>query len=107
MFLVLKLNSCKRMNNSRVSLFLLLSLNMIRSMVLQSSFIISGDVELDPEPKRISSNDFSICHLNLNSISAHNYAKGFLLKAYFAIHQFDIICISETLILVLLLMITI
>ena len=29
-------------------------------------------------------------------ISAHNYAKVFLLNAYIAIHKFDIICISET-----------
>ena len=41
-------------------------------------------------------NAFSICHWNLNSISAHNYAKIFLLKAYLAIHKFDIICISES-----------
>ena len=39
---------------------------------------------------------FSICHWNVNSISAHNYSKVFLLKAYIAIHKFDIICISET-----------
>ena len=28
--------------------------------------------------------------------STYNYAKAFLLKAYIAIHKFDIICISET-----------
>ena len=38
----------------------------------------------------------SIWHWNLNSISAHNYAKIYLLKAYIAIHKFDIICMSET-----------
>ena len=37
----------------------------------------------------------SICHWNLNSISVHSYAKMFLLKAYIAIHKFDIVCISE------------
>ena len=37
-----------------------------------------------------------ICHWNSNSLSAHNYAKIFLLKAYIAIHRFRIICISET-----------
>ena len=39
---------------------------------------------------------FSICHRNLNSVSAYNYAKLFFIKAYIAIHKFDIICISET-----------
>ena len=37
-----------------------------------------------------------ICHWNLNSISSHNYAKVFLLKVYVTIHNFDIICFSET-----------
>ena len=39
---------------------------------------------------------FSICHRNLNSVSAYKYAKVFFIKAYIAIHKFDIICISET-----------
>ena len=38
----------------------------------------------------------SICHWNLNSISAHDYSKLFLLKAYISLHKFDIICLSET-----------
>ena len=58
--------------------------------------LLSGDAELNPGPKRNYSNAFSICYWNLNSISAHNYAKVFFLKAYIAIHKFDIICISET-----------
>ena len=37
-----------------------------------------------------------MCHWNLNSLSAHNYIKSFLLKVYIAIHKFDIICLSET-----------
>ena len=39
---------------------------------------------------------FSIYHWNLNSISAHDYSKSFLLKAYIILHKFDIICSSET-----------
>ena len=38
----------------------------------------------------------SLCHRNLNSISAYNYAKLSLLKAYLLFHKFDIICLSET-----------
>ena len=54
--------------------------------------LLGGDVELNPGPKERSIKRF----LNLNGISAHNYAKIFLLKAYVAIHKFDITCITET-----------
>ena len=40
--------------------------------------------------------EISLCHWNLNSISAHNYIKLFLLKAYIPFHKFDIIYLSET-----------
>ena len=33
---------------------------------------------------------------NLNRISAHNYIKLSLLRAYLSTHKFDVICISET-----------
>ena len=51
---------------------------------------------LGGDGKQSTFNAFSICHWNLNSISAHDYAKTLLLKAYIAIYKFDIICISET-----------
>ena len=57
---------------------------------------LSGEVQLNPGPKNKSDVNFSICYWNLNSISAHNYAKVFLLKAYIAVYKFDITCISET-----------
>ena len=60
-----------------------------------SLLLLSGDVELNPGPKLNYSYAFSICHWNLNSISAHNYAQMFVFKAYIAIHKFDNICISE------------
>ena len=58
--------------------------------------VLSAGVELNPGPKRASTSNISICQWNLNSISAHNYTKLFLLKAYIAIPKFDIICLSET-----------
>ena len=58
--------------------------------------LMVDDVELNPGPKRASTRNISICHWNLNSISAHNYIKLFLRKAYISIHKFDIICFSET-----------
>ena len=96
-FLILKLNSCKRSNNSRVSPFLVVIIKTWLVKWFNSLLLsLSGDVELNPGQKRNYSNAFSVCHWNLNSISAHNYAKVFLLKAYIADHKFDIICISET-----------
>ena len=33
---------------------------------------------------------------DLTNISANDYSKSFLLKAYISVHKFDIICLSET-----------
>ena len=57
---------------------------------------LSGDVEFNPGRKPDSSQSFSICHWNLNSMLAHNYSKISLLTAYISIHGFDIICLPET-----------
>ena len=56
----------------------------------------SGDIEPNPGPKPNSCQRLSICHWNLNSISARNFIKLYLLKPYIAIHKFDVICLSET-----------
>ena len=34
--------------------------------------------------------------MNLKSITAHNFVKEYLLQAYNAIHNFDLICLSES-----------
>ena len=54
----------------------------------------SGNIEKNPGPK--PSQRFSVCHGNLNSISAHNFLKLSLLRAYITVHNFDVICLSET-----------
>ena len=54
------------------------------------------DVEVNPVPRTKATNTFSVCYCNLSSISAHNYLKVFLLKAYLTVHKFDIVCLSET-----------
>ena len=56
--------------------------------------LLSGDVEINLGPKRTPKESLSICHWNLNSIYAQNYVKWSLLRAYLAIHKFDIICLS-------------
>ena len=58
--------------------------------------MLCGDIELNPGPRPNSSQSFSICHWNLNSIAAHNFSKFSLLKAYNAIHNYDMLCLSET-----------
>ena len=66
------------------------------SVIFLYLFKLGGDVEENLEPKPSSDETFSICHWNLNSISAHNYIKLSLLRAYVSTHKFDAICISET-----------
>ena len=58
--------------------------------------LLCGDVEPNPGPKQNTAKKFTICHWNLNSIAAHNFAKLVLLKTYNSVHKFDIICLSET-----------
>ena len=57
---------------------------------------LSGDTQLNPGSKNKFNVNFSVCHWNLNSIAALNYAKVFFFEAYIAVYQFDIICISRT-----------
>ena len=58
--------------------------------------LLSGDVEINPGPRHNSGELFSICHWNLNTVSAYNYTKLSSLKAFIAVDKFDIICLSET-----------
>ena len=58
--------------------------------------LLSGDIKINPGPTRTPEANLSICHWNLNSISARNYIKLSLLRAYLVFHKFDIICVSET-----------
>ena len=58
--------------------------------------LLSGDIETNPGPKAISGQSFSICHWNLNSISAHNYTKISPVTAYALVPNVDIICLSVT-----------
>ena len=69
---------------------LILFFFLLKSLLL----LLSGDVEKNPGPK--SHSNLKVCHYNLNSLSSHNFAKVSSLKAYNAVHRYDIICISET-----------
>ena len=56
--------------------------------------LLSG--EINPGPKPSSRECLLICQWNLNSILVQSYTKVSLLTAYNLIHNFDIICVSET-----------
>ena len=38
----------------------------------------------------------TICNWNINNITAHNFIKVVLLKAYLSVHNVDILCLFET-----------
>ena len=58
--------------------------------------IMCGDIESNPGPLNESKKALSVCHWNLNGISTHSYIKLSMLEAYNALHNYDLICISET-----------
>ena len=58
--------------------------------------LLTIDGKSYPGSRHNSCESYSICHWNLNSVSAYNYTKLFFLKAYIAVLKFDIICLSET-----------
>ena len=95
-FLTLKSNSYRSTKHFYTLSFLVAMITIWSLPWLYSLLILlSADVELNHGPKRASTSNISICHWNLNGISAHSYTKLFLLKGYTAIHKFGIICLSE------------
>ena len=55
-----------------------------------------GGIELNPGPRKLKINSFSICHWNLSSLAAHKFSKLTQLIAYNSIYKHDFICLSET-----------
>ena len=56
--------------------------------------IRSGDVELNPGPKKSSS--LSFFHWNLNGVAAHDFAKISLMQSHALFYNIDIIFLSQT-----------
>ena len=97
MLLTLKSNSYRSTKHFHTLSFLVTIITICSLPWLYSFLILlSADVELNPGPKRVSTSNISIRHRDIKSISSPNYIKLSLLKAYIAIHKFDIICLSET-----------
>ena len=82
---------------SIISLHLLISYSFLTQLWIYSySISLSGDIELNPGPKRDINQCLSVCHWNMNSVASHNFSKIQSLIAYNYIHKFDIICLSES-----------
>ena len=69
----------------------------IRYIWLHSTLVkLSGGVEENLGPISKPCQSFSICHWNVNSLSAHNFSRDSLAIACISIHRSDVIRISET-----------
>ena len=55
-----------------------------------------GDIELNPGPKKLRNKSLSVCHWNLDILTAHNYSKLTQLKGYTSMYEHDSICLLET-----------
>ena len=97
----LKYKYCNTARYSFLHILILTSILVVLHIWSHSNFVLSilllsGDAEMNPGPKVIFKQSFSICHWNLNSMTTHNYNKILLLKVYLAVYKFDIVCLSET-----------
>ena len=88
----------KTIHWSGLAVFLILIAIMFIQFIWVHALLIrpSGYIKMNPGPKPNPCHSFSICHWNLNSLTAHNYLKVSLLWAYVAIKKFDVVCLSET-----------
>ena len=56
--------------------------------------ILSGDIHTNPGPS--TRKDLKFCHWNLNSLCARDGVKKQLIEVYDAIHKYDVIAVSES-----------
>ena len=59
-------------------------------------FLCHGDIEPNPGSKKLKKDSLSVCHWNLNNLSAHNFSKLTQMKACISVYKHDFICLSET-----------
>ena len=91
LFLGLKYNGHKFSMEFFVWFLFLMGVSLNTSLWLKIFLVLlNGGVEINPGPNRSPKASLSICHWNLNSISAHNYVKLSLLRAYLAFHNLDL-----------------
>ena len=93
-----------------ILIFLLFNIFQIVFAWLCSLFVrFSGDVEVNPGPKKKDKGCLSIYHWNFSSISAYDYSKLFLLNSYNSLHNLMLYASLKHILvlLILLLMMTI
>ena len=83
-------NSISKYSNLKALTIFLFFFSTIISLLL----VQHGYVEINPGPKKKQPTYFLCCHWNVNSLLARD--KISLLTAYNTIHQYDVICVSET-----------
>ena len=71
-------------------------ITIITLLFIFALLLCHGDIEINPGPKKLKKNSLSVCHCNLNSLSAHNFSKSTQLKVYVSECKHDFICLSET-----------
>ena len=73
-----------------------LYITIITLLFIFALLLCNVDIEINPGPKKLKKNSVSVCHWNLNSLSAHNFSKLTQLKAYISKYKHDFMCLSET-----------
>ena len=98
LYMFLSRKNIKNINSfvSRGLYTLMLATYICHAWVCSILITLSGDIEKNLGPKSSSCDKFSICYWNLNRISAHNFIKISLLRAYVSTHNLEILCLSET-----------
>ena len=71
-------------------------ITIITLLFIFALLLCHGDIEINPGPKKLKKISLSVCHWNLNSLSAYNFSKLTQLKAYISIYKHDFKCLSET-----------
>lgn len=67
------------------------------SLAVQNVNILNGNVETnDGLPRQNQNKSFSICHWNFTSITANDYGKMSLQKAFNRAYKMSIICLTKT-----------
>ena len=69
--------------------FKLFCMSFCLATVLASLILLAGDIFTNPGP-------LTFCHWNLGGLQTDNFAKKYLLEAFLAVNDFDIVVLGET-----------
>ena len=71
----------------------LILMNCSYSFFSENLLLLRGDIKANPGPNKKC---FTVCHWNVNILTAHNILKLPSIAACNSIHKYDFICITET-----------